>query len=242
MKILLVSNRQTLGDLVHSHFRPHGSELIHYWNPIKAMDNLDEIAPDVVLFSAQDFPRHWKPFVAFLREQRSRDATVFVLLEGDNLPEEEAEKAQHLQVNALVSEALDDNAELDRLKEVVSRYKKLDEGRTEHRYVPHGPDDIHFAFCHPTTFQIMTGTVVDISSTGLRFVPEEPHALREIPQGRQLDDCSLQLGDDILTVTCTIVRVGKELALRFETQDATTADTIRSYIEGSSERMLHNHR
>ncbi|MFP4483983.1 MAG: PilZ domain-containing protein [Spirochaetaceae bacterium] len=240
MKILLVSNRQSLGDLVHAHFRPHGSELIHYWNPIKAMDNLDEIAPDVVLFSARDFPRHWKPFVAFLRDQRSRDATVFILLDGQNLSEEEAEKAQHLQVNALVSEALDDNAELDRLKEVVSRYKKLDEGRTEHRYVPHGPDDIHFAFTHPTTFQIVTGTVVDVSSTGLRFVPENPHALGEIAQGRRLEDCSLQLGDEIVTVTCTVVRPGKELGLRFEARDPAVVETIRLYIEGSSERLLHH--
>jgi hypothetical protein len=240
MKILLVSNRQELGNLVNTHFRPHGSELIHYFNPIKAMDNLDEIDPDVILFSAQDFPRHWKPFAAFLRDQRTRDESVFVLLEGHGLPEEEAEKAQHLAVNALVGEDLSDSSELARLKDVVSRYKKLDEGRTEHRYVPHGPDDIHFAFTHPSTFQVVTGTVVDISTTGLRFVPANPARTRDVGQGQRLDECSLQLGDDMIAVDCTVVRPGGELGIRFEHASDEAPEQIERYIEGSSERMLHD--
>jgi hypothetical protein len=240
MKILLVSNRQELGKVVDTHFRPHGSELIHYFNPIKAMDNLDEIDPDVILFSVQDFPRHWKPFAAFLREQRSRDESVFVLLQKHDLPEEEAEKAQHLAVNALVGEDLSDSTELVRLKDVVSRYKKLDEGRTEHRYVPHGPDDIHFAFTHPSTFQVVTGTVVDISTTGIRFVPSNPSRTRDVAQGQRLDECSLQLGDDVVTVDCTVVRPGGELGLRFEHDSDVAPAQIERYIEGSSERMLHS--
>jgi hypothetical protein len=239
MKILLVSNRQELGTLVHTHFRPHGSELIHYFNPIKAMDNLDEIDPDLVLFSAQDFPRHWKPFAAFLRDQRTRDESVFVLLEGQNLSEEEAEKAQHLAVNALVGEDLSDATQLARLKDVVSRYKKLDEGRTEYRYVPHGPDDIHFAFTHPSSFQVITGTVVDISTTGIRFVPANPARTRDVEQGQRLDECSLQLGDDIRTVDCTVVRSGQELGIRFEHASEAASNHIQHYIEGSSERLLH---
>ncbi len=241
MKILLVSNRQEIGELVHTHFRPHGSELIQYWNPIKAMDNLDEIAPDVILFSAQDFPRHWKPFVAFLREQRSRDESVFILLKGEELSEEEAEKAQHLSVNALVSEDLENSAELARLKSIVGRYKKLDEGRTEERYVPHGPDDIQFAFTHPRSFQVITGTVLDISSSGLRFTPNRRSRTGDIQSGRRLGHCSLQLGDDILSMDCTVVRAGDEWAIRFEAPSGEKTLHIRSYIAGSSERMMHQH-
>jgi hypothetical protein len=239
MKILLVSNRQELGDVVHTHFRPHGSELIQYWNPIKAMDNLDEIGPDVILFSAQDFPRHWKPFVAFLREQRSRDESVFILLKAQELTEEEAEKAQHLAVNALVSENLENDAELARLKSVVGRYKKLDDGRTEERYVPHGPDDIHFAFTHPRSLQVITGTVLDISSTGLRFTPNHSVGTGDVQPGRRIDDCSLQLGDEITRVDCTVVRIGDDWALRFEQLSSEKIQWIRNYVAGSPERLMH---
>lgn len=238
MKILLISNRQELGEVVRTHFSPHGSELIQYWNPIKAMDNLDEIRPDVVLFSVQDFPRHWKPFITFLRDQRGRDESVFVLLRGPDLAEEEAEKAQHLAVNALVSEDLSDAAELDRLKEVVGRYKKLDEGRMEHRYVPHDPDDIAFAFTHPTSFEILTGRVLDLSTTGIRVVPHSPEGVTDIEPGTRLDECSLQLGESIISINCTLVRAARELAFRFEHNGNGSGERIREYIQGSPERLM----
>ena len=65
MKILLVSERDELRDHIRRNFMPRGAEIIQYYNPIKAMDNLDEVDPEVVLFSAQDFPRHWKPFLCY---------------------------------------------------------------------------------------------------------------------------------------------------------------------------------
>jgi len=41
MKILLVSERDELREFIKRNFIPRGAEIIQYYNPIKAMDNLD---------------------------------------------------------------------------------------------------------------------------------------------------------------------------------------------------------
>ena len=43
MKILLVSERDELKSYIRRNFMPRGAEIIQYYNPIKAMDNLDEL-------------------------------------------------------------------------------------------------------------------------------------------------------------------------------------------------------
>ena len=48
MKILLVSERDELHEFIKRNFIPRGAEIIQYYNPIKAMDNLDEVDPEIL--------------------------------------------------------------------------------------------------------------------------------------------------------------------------------------------------
>jgi hypothetical protein len=238
MKILLVAEREELGTHIRTHFQPHGSELIQYWNPIKAMDNIDEVAPDVVLFSARDFPRQWKTFVNFLRGSRSKHDTVFVLLKGDDLPYEEASKAQHLDVNGIVHENLEDRQELGRLRELVMRYKNIEETRKERRLIPGPNDRLAFAFTHPNTMQIITGSVEDISASGLRFMPTTPEAAHDIEVDQHLAMCSLRLGEELLQLACRVVRHRGSVSVTFDGVDSEKKAQIADYIERRSEREL----
>ena len=215
MKIVLVSERESLRKQISTHFHPQGLEIIQYWNPIKAMDNLEEIDPDVVLFSAKDFPRHWKPFLTFLRSIRDREQVVFVVLTGDDFDAEEATKAQHIGVSGLVHENLEDRSELGRLREIVARYKEINEVRKEKRYVPDEHDRVGFLFCHPVTLQAVSGAIDDISNYGLRFRPEEPDLVQDIEAGTRVPGCSLRIGDKILSLSCEVVRNEESLSLSF---------------------------
>jgi len=82
MKLLLVAANDELKRALSFHLRPIGVEVIQYVHPIKAMDNIEEIEPDVVLFSSSDFPRHWKPFLKLLRGNKARNESMFILLRG----------------------------------------------------------------------------------------------------------------------------------------------------------------
>ena len=240
MKIILVSERESLREHITTHFHPQDMEIIQYWNPIKGMDNVEEIDPDVVLFSAKDFPRHWKPFLSFLRTIRTRDETVFVVLKGDDFDAEEATKAQHLGANGLVHENLEDRGELGRLREIIARYKKIKEVRAEKRYVPDQNDRVGFIFCHPITLQAVAGQIDDISNRGLRFQPEQPALVRDIDLGTKVSGCSLRIGDEILTLTCKVVRNEQALSLEFAGVSSEKEERIGRYLKQHIRRELEN--
>lgn len=238
MKIVLVSERESLRKHITTHFHPQGLEIIQYWNPIKAMDNLEEIDPDVVLFSAKDFPRHWKPFLTFLRSIRDRDQVVFVVLKGDDFDAEEASKAQHIGANGLVHENLEDRSELGRLREIVVRYKDINEVRKEKRYVPDENDRVGFLFCHPVTLQAVSGAVDDISNYGLRFRPEQPELVQDIQPGTRVPGCSLRIGDEILSLSCEVVRNDQALSLSFAGLNEEEEERIGRYLRQHINREL----
>lgn len=73
------------------------SNIIHYTHPVKALDNLTEIKPDIAIFSANDFPRHWKPFLILLRSVRP-DAPFLLLLDAA-LHNSERKKAEIMHID-----------------------------------------------------------------------------------------------------------------------------------------------
>jgi hypothetical protein len=238
MKILLIAEREMLRDYINLHFRPHGSEIIQYWNPIKAMDNLEEVAPDLVLFSAQDYPRHWKPFLTFLRNEISKNETVFILLKGENFELEEASKANHLGVNGIIHENLDDAEELIRLKKLVERYKDIAEDRRSDRIVPTKVDKITFSYFRDDDLTLVTGTVRDISSGGISFEPIDPGIITGMETGRLFRGCILRVGEKLLSIDCKLVKNNRQQHFMFYSLSKDELEDIKSYLEQHTIRQI----
>ncbi len=238
MKILLVAEKDSTHDILSSHLRPRGFDFIHYRNPIKAMDNIEEIEPDIVVFSGEDFPRHWKPFLAFLRSVYEPEHTSFVLLTGESFPFEEASKANHLGVNGIVREEIDNRNELQKLEELVTRYSSMKEERGDVRYIPDSYDDLEFLITHPTNYRIITGMLFDLSPGGAAFVPDDPKISADIPSGTTIRNCSLKLDDEYLSVQCRVVRNSERMALRFIDPPEELQSKIIDYIDKRAEREL----
>ena len=102
MKLLTVSQDEQLAGEIFRYFTPQGYSVIHYSNPLKAMDNFKEIRPDILVFNEVDFPRHWKLAVQSLRELYSRDTAVFILMVPADYPEEDLHKAYVMGVNGIM--------------------------------------------------------------------------------------------------------------------------------------------
>ena len=238
MKLLLITESDELQDRIAREFRPHQVEIIQYWSPLKGMDNLDEVAPDVVIFSAVDFPRHWKTFLMFLRNSYARDRIIFVLLVSESFDADEASKAQHLGVNAVIDASLQSRQDLNRLRDIITRYKRLDESRSDYRHTPDELDDIDLLFSHPRHLRLIPGTVEDISTTGIRFSPHRPQLVQDLDSGSLLTSCSLRVGGDLLTVDCSVVRNTESLALTFEQIDEAAQQRIAEYLESHTQRAI----
>jgi hypothetical protein len=231
MKLLLITGSDDTSDLVSFYVKPLGFDLIRYRHAIKAMDNLDEIDPSGIIINAEDFPRHWKVLLQFVRAQRSKDICPVILLTGNKFPQEEAAKALHLEVNGMVQEDLKNPVEVDRLQSILSRYVPVEEKRREHR-IPVQPENrLGLIISNPFHKALITGDIKSISPSGLSFRPKQQTLMENIEADQELPGCSLRAGDAILSPVCRVVRPGRIVTLSFVSFPGDERQILIKYLE-----------
>ena len=93
-------------------------------------------------------------------------------------------------------------------------------------------------FSHPDNFSIVTGTVIDINITGVRFLPDSPEKTSGILENIDIRDCSLQLDDKIFTFTARIFRNNKVLSLVFQNFTEEAKTYLSEFIAKAPERAV----
>jgi hypothetical protein len=231
MKLLLVLGSDETGNLISSYVEPLGFNLIRYRHVIKAMDNVDEIDPTGIIISARDFPRHWKVLVQYVRSERPKEICPIILLKGDNFPLEETSKAFFLGVSGVVSEALSERTELDRLQGILSRYIPLDEKRRARRYQVENWNRFGFLIYNHHDKTIIPGEVTTVSGKGISFVPANTNMMKNIRLNMELPECSLRAGNAILSPVCVLVRTGRVVSLEFKSFPEKEQTVLDKYLE-----------
>ncbi|MDC7224349.1 MAG: hypothetical protein PQJ60_11450 [Spirochaetales bacterium] len=191
MKLLLISNDESIKQNLHNFTEIHGGSIMHYKHPLKGMDNYDEIEPDVVLFNSADFPRHWKLAAQALREKWNRKRALFILITDKDFPAEEADKAAYLGVNALATAEDLVRDHFKRLELLVSRYRIAPE-RSDGPVFHTLEEPYPLMFMNPKNLQLISGTVERQLLNRLLFFPSEPASLKDLPEGTLIRNCSLE--------------------------------------------------
>lgn len=231
MKLMLVSDSGQLKPFFNRTFATQSCSVIHYRDPTKAIDNITEITPDAVVFSTTDFPRHWKPFVTFIRERFSRHECVFVLLAAPRFVEEAAGEAEALQVNAILDEDLSNEATIQRIRTVLGRYRQTSDPRRAQRYAPQAEDRVRFVFVNPYSLALVGGRVVDVSSGGLRLDPDDTNLADQLDTYATISLATLRLGDTLFDMAARVVRIGTTVALEFQDLSMETEKSIAGYVD-----------
>lgn len=234
MKLLVILDSDEILAIISEKIKPLGFDLIRYRQVLKAMDNVEEIDPTGIIISAQDFPRHWKTLVQFVRSERPKEVCPIVVLTGPGFSTDDAAKAVYIGVSGIVHENLSRPAEVDRLQNILGRYIELEDKRRSRRY--HAESWTRFGLClaNPRTKEIITGEVETLSSTGISFAPDDPQLIESIPNDEELADCSLRVGDHILSPICQVVRKtrnGTVLSLEFVFLPMEEQALLDGYLE-----------
>ena len=237
MKLLVVAQREDLKNLVVYHLNPLGFEIVFYSDPVKVIDNLDEIAPEMVIFNAQDFPRHWKPVLKLLRERRSKEQSVFVILVKDP-PFEEAAKASHLGINGIIDAGLSEKQQMHQLEQLYRRYRSMKDKRRFHRVIPSEIDSLTLIFSHPRTLALVTGSLVEISIRGASFRPYDPSLTADLKRDDLIPTCTLRAGDQLLNISARVTRNKEEIGLQFRSFETGGHHKLFEYIQSRSQREL----
>ena len=98
MKALVISDRQEITDFVNPLLMNKSFDLIHYKSILKALDNIEEIQPDIIILSASEFPRHWKTLVGFVQSGIGGNEVKVYLCDREPLSDEDNKKALELGV------------------------------------------------------------------------------------------------------------------------------------------------
>ena len=101
MKALIVLDDKEKLSSISEKLTNAGFDTICYQWLMKALDNLEEISPHLVIISAEDYPRHWKVFVQHIKAHFKDDNTKVFLLTS-SLTEEEQKKVKYLGIQDII--------------------------------------------------------------------------------------------------------------------------------------------
>lgn len=231
MKTMLVSpelsdqNSQTLQDLF-------GSENIFAYNsPIKALDNLDEISPDIILWNIVSFPRHWKVFVPFYLTDSTNTAQLILFTDGQP-DEKEAEKAEALGVAGIIQTGLDSSEARDFISQFIHSAHAPGTAPAAHSsgtaqpqpagtgyYEPLAKDKPFLTMTHPENLRIIRGRVLSLRPDTILLKPLQQGLT--IATGMAFKKCHLNIRKYHLTV---------DVVLQYE------GDNYRLFIQGDKTR------
>lgn len=227
--MMLVSEIQDKSKNLIKFFKEESLDIVHYSSPIKALDNLQEIAPDALVIDTVDFPRHWKVITQYLRYDTSKNDVVVILIVNDLFSSLEADKALKVGVQGVVN--VDDTSEnmVKNAQDILAKYKSVifrkGRGCTASNLLD---KDCSFLFVEPTTCCIVTGKVKDINEDSLLFIPDSE--VENLEVGTVLSNCSLKLADTILTPSMHVVELGNYINLEFDVSEED-AQVIASFVE-----------
>ncbi|MFP3089765.1 PilZ domain-containing protein [Treponema sp. TIM-1] len=241
MKLLLILGSDETFNLVSHYIKPLGFDLIRYNHVQKAMDNIDEVDPAGLIISANDFPRHWKILVHFVRVDRDKDRCPIVLLTGEKFPLEEASKAFFIGVSGIVPETLGEPSLVVKLQNILSRYMPVEEKRRAPRFLVEPWQRCALIFANPLNKVIVTGEVKTIARIGLSFHPDYPSLLENLYPGTLIPECSFRLDNTILSPECRLTRVGRIIALEFINILPGEQAVLDAYLENLPLQELRYH-
>ena len=105
MKALIISEADDIINEFSEYFTSQNYDLIIYRWLMKAMDNIEEINPDLIFINATEYPRHWKILSQYVLGIEKNPKII--LFSSIPLSNEENEKAKYLKIDSIVSSSED---------------------------------------------------------------------------------------------------------------------------------------
>lgn len=175
MKALIISDNQEVINLLSSKLVDYGYDIIVYRWLLKALDNIEEIRPDYIVLSAEEYPRHWKTLASFVQSGIGGNDVKFCLYNTDSLSDDDKKKAEELGVEFYSSdktvietavETVDESEEVPTVENVIEEQKTeipvdsnlsdLIKETTESK----DPEKFTLLLTHPVTQKFIVGDAV----------------------------------------------------------------------------------
>lgn len=244
MKAIIISDQAEVIEKVDSTLVELGFDTIIYRWLLKALDNIEEIRADLVIVSANEYPRHWKTLAQFIASGIGGNKTKVFLLTQTPLQAEEKEKAQALGVKGFFNGVEEDD--LLELRKIVSEQYgiKLDSDDSVEENIPVEEETVSqeeemftvsdiieesgkaifdsesasILFVHPASGKLITGSVLsyDASNKTVEVKPEFFEATSDLEKDTVIDLVTFEIDDKAASYKGTITEVSHSLFIKLE--------------------------
>lgn len=192
MKLIYIG-KEELNSRYRSLFKSRLVEIVHYKNPLKAVDNLIEISPDIIFMNREDFPRMWKIVLSEVSNNLSQKVTFILYGELDS---EEEKAFTFLGGRLNISEIDKGLMELKDLIKPTTAIKEI--------YISE-EDELSLGFVNPLDFSFINGTVLELSEETLMLKYDKSNDLSPLIDGKEVVDASLSYGEIVATISLKVL-------------------------------------
>ena len=230
MKALIISEAD---DIIHEfseYYKSQNYDIIVYRWLMKALDNIDEIAPDLIFINATEYPRHWKILCQYVRGLDK--IPKIVLFTSIPFTNEDKEKAEWLKVESIVNSSEDleevctltdicqDSEEnLPETENIIEQEQNetveiLEEEKIEETIEQPTLSETKvckFLFSNPENFVLITGKVESFNDSKLVFLPDNPEDTANITVDTIIKKCTLKVDNQINTVDVKVIKNDTEI-------------------------------
>ena len=173
MKALIISEDESVYSTLDNILKKASYDTIIYKWLLKALDNIEEIRPDLIVVSSSEYPRHWKTLVQFVKSGIGGDNVDIYLYEPTPVSSEDEEKAKILGVTGCFNKFEEFEGLVNTGVSTSSTTPNpIPKPTPEPVVVPEPvegaiPNTGHFMFTHPKTKKFISGKFFDYNGKTL---------------------------------------------------------------------------
>ena len=212
MKALIISEDESVYTTLDNILKKASYDTIIYKWLLKALDNIEEIRPDLIVVSSSEYPRHWKTLVQFVKSGIGGDNVDIYLYEPTPVSAEDEEKAKILGVTGCFSQ-FEEFEGLVKVEGEEPAEVSTSSTTTVEEAVPEpveGPEEEpsipntgHFMFTHPKTKKFISGKFFDYNGKTLSCTFYNAGDLESVSDGLEVNVFSFF--DSIKTRTANVI-------------------------------------
>ena len=105
MKAVIIAESESIIEEFSQYYKENGYDIIVYRWLMKAMDNIEEIDPDLIFINAEEYPRHWKVLCQYVAGLNKNPKIV--LYSSSVLNDEDKNKAKILNIDSIINSSED---------------------------------------------------------------------------------------------------------------------------------------
>ncbi len=183
MKILIISETPNTLELYDNFFTTNGFATICYSWLVKALDNIEEINPEIILVNSIDYPRNWKVLIQNAK-QVSRKLQHCIVVVPNDIDDDELQKIKTLGVLNIRS----DFTQTDEAQKLLSILKP---STIETIVQQSSNNDLILTCTMPETRWEITGNVESYNYPTIVFTPKQEKYLQLFTFGKKFYECTL---------------------------------------------------